>query len=260
MEYQREFKRGAEKQIEGENMIQKFLDGKKKYSAFIITVLAAVIPLLVQEPEAQQTFMDMVPSLAAAAAGIFYIMTQGKIDAEKEKNKTTDAQANNALSGTAAQPISAAAVPETLQTQEAQAIIDVVPFDPKAFHETVMATVKETYTEINPCTIFYKARDKGAVTDCQHLSQAVDYWNYLVDLAVDAKDWIKEQTEKTKGECGRSPEYYVFNRDFNTTVRAANSLSELAGSRIDWKARLAPFNRTLYGVGALAEQLLENCT
>jgi predicted membrane-bound mannosyltransferase len=236
-------------------MLQKFMDGKKKYSAFIITVLAAVIPLLIQEPEAQQTFMDMVPSVAAAAAGIFYILTQGKIDAEKEKARNAEAQANVVLNNAAAQPVSAAPAQEA---QETPATLDVVPFDPKAFHESVMDTVKETYTEVNPCTIFYKARDKGAVTDCQHISQAVDYWNYLVDLAVDAKDWIKEQTEKSKGECGRSPEYYVFNRDFNTTVRAANSLSELAGSKIDWKAKLAPFNRTLYGVGILAGQLLES--
>jgi hypothetical protein len=238
-------------------MLQKFLDGKKKYSAFIITVLATLIPLFVQSPEAQKTVMDMVPSVAAAAAGIFYLLTQGGVDKEKEKAKGTVAQAEAAMAdksaafgtpnGSAAQP---AAAP--------QPVIEPtpIPFDPKAFHEGVMATVKETYTEVNACTIFYKARDKGSVTDCQSISQAVDYWNYLVDLAVDAKDWIKEATEKTKGECGRSPEYYVFNRDFNTTVRSANALAELATSKIDWKSRLAPFNRTLYGVGTLAEQLL----
>ena len=237
-------------------MLQKFMDGKKKYSAFIITVLATIIPLFIQEPEAQRTFMDMVPSAAAALAGIFYIITQGKIDSEKEKIKVVESQANIALNDTSAQPAAASATPETQSTQAP--LETPVAFDPKAFHESVLATVKETYTEVNPCTIFYKARDKGAVTDCQHLSQAVDYWNYLVDLAVDAKDWIKEQTEKKKGECGRSPEYYVFNRDFNATVKAANSLSELAGSRIDWKAKLAPFNRTLYGVGTLATQLLNN--
>jgi len=229
-------------------MLQKFLDGKKKYSAFIITVLATVVPLFIREPEAQQTFMDMVPSIAAAAAGIFYILTQGKIDAEKGKAQAAEAQSNIVANGASLPP------PSAVSTQP---IPDVAPFDPKAFHESVMATVKETYTEVNPCTIFYKARDKGSVTDCQHISQAVDYWSYLVDLAVDARDWIKEATEKKKGECGRSPEYYVFNRDFNTTIRAANELSELAGSGIDWKAKLAVFNRTLYGVGALAGQLLE---
>jgi hypothetical protein len=236
-------------------MLQKFLDGKKKYSAFIITILATIIPLFVREPEAQKTFMDMVPSLAAAAAGVFYILTQGKIDAEKEKAKLTEAQASAVSNGAQTNPASAQ---QEIEPAQQPVESTPIPFDPKSFHEGVMATVKETYTEVNPCTIFYKARDKGSVTDCQHISQVVDYWNYLVDLAVDAKDWIKEQTEKKKGDCGRSPEYYVFNRDFNTTIRAANSLSELAGSKIDWKARLAPFNRSLYGVGILAAQLLEN--
>jgi hypothetical protein len=237
-------------------MLQKFLDGKKKYSAFIITVLATIIPLFVQESGAQKTLLDMVPSVAAAAAGIFYILTQGKIDAQKEKAKTAEVEAA-VISGDAA--ITPALAPATQGTQASEETLSTpVAFDPKAFHESVMAGVKATYTDVNPCTIFYKARDQGSVTDCQHLSQAVDYWNYLVDLAVDAKDWIKEQTDKKTGECGRSPEYYVFCRDFNTTIRAANNLSELASSKIDWKAKLAPFNRTLYGVGALAEQLLGN--
>ena len=59
-------------------MLQKFLDGKKKYSAFIITVLATTIPLFIQEPEAQKTFMDMVPSLAAALAGISFRILKSK--------------------------------------------------------------------------------------------------------------------------------------------------------------------------------------
>ena len=234
-------------------MLQKFLDGKKKYSAFIITVLVTMIPFFIQDPGMQKTIMDYVPSIAAALAGIFYIVIQGGVDKETEKAKTITAQAalvtngiQNGASAQSAQP-----------RAQSQPVAELpTPFDPKAFHEDVMATVKATYTEVNQCTLFYKARDKGSVTDCQNISQAVDYWNYLVDLAVDAKDWLKEETEKKKGECGRSPEYYVFNRDFNTTIRAANSLSELAISKIDWKSRLAPFNRTLYGVGTLAEQLL----
>jgi hypothetical protein len=238
-------------------MLQKFLDGKKKYSAFIITILATLIPLFITEPEAQKTLMDWVPSVAAAIAGIIYIVTQGGVDKEKEKAKATVVQAEAAMAdksaafitpnGFATQP---AATPQKAPEQIP------VPFDPKAFHEDVMATVQETYTEVNPCTIFYKARDKGSVTDCQHISQAVDYWSYMVDLAVDAKDWIKEMGEKKAGQCGRSPEYYIFNRDFNTTIRAANALTELAATKIDWRSRLAPFNRSLYGVGSLAEQLL----
>lgn len=238
-------------------MIQKFLEGKKKYSAFIITILVALIPVLIPEPEAQKTFMDLIPTLAALVAGVVYIVTEGGIDKEKQKAATAAAQANF-INGSAAAGAPAAPAPAQPPAAAAQPMVEPtpIPFDPKAFHESVLATVKETYTEVNPCTIFYKARDKGAVTDCQSLSQAVDYWNYLVDLAVDAKDWLKETTEKAKGECGRSPEYYVFSRDFNTTIRAANSLTELAASKTDWRSKLAPFNRTLFGVGTLAEQLL----
>ena len=233
-------------------MISKFLDGKKKYSAFIITVLATMIPLFVQEPEAQKTLLDLVPSVAVLVAGIVYIVTQGGVD--KAKELAIVSANGNGGDGISQSVVKAPAAQPQAQSQPVAEL--PTPFDPKAFHEDVMANVKATYTEVNQCTIFYKARDKGSVTDCQNISQAVDYWNYLVDLAVDAKDWIKEQTERPKGTCGRSPEYYVFNRDFNTTIRAANSLSELAISKIDWKAKLAPFNRTLYGVGTLAEQLL----
>jgi len=122
----------------------------------------------------------------------------------------------------------------------------------------VLAEVEGTYKEVNPATIYYKARDKGTVTACQAISQAQEYWSYLVDLAVDAMDWLKEETEKKAGTCGRSPEYYVFTRDFNSTIRAANALAELANSKVDWKARLMSFQWKLYTVGVLAEQLLSS--
>jgi len=232
-------------------MLQKFLDGKKKYSAYIITVLGTLVPLLIQDPEAQKTFMDMVPSVAVLLAGIFYIITEESLDKEREKAK---AVSGNGVAVTTQQPVEAQ--PAQAQSQTQAVVEPPTPFDPKSFHEDVLANVEATYTELNPCTIFYKARDKGQVTDCKHISQAVDYWNYLVDLVVDARDYIKELTEKKAGTCGRSPEYYVFTRDFNTTIRAANALAELASSKVDWKAKLAPFQWKLYTVGALAEQLL----
>ncbi len=60
-------------------MVGKFLDGKKKYSAFIITILATLIPLFIQDPEGQKTFMDLVPSLATLLAGVFYIVTEAAL-------------------------------------------------------------------------------------------------------------------------------------------------------------------------------------
>jgi len=246
-------------------MLQKFMDGKKKYSAFIITVLATMVPLFVQEPEAQKTILDMVPSVAAFLAGVFYIVTQGGVDKEKEKARAAEVQAVIAANGGVANGKGgAAAQPTQPQQPAAAAILQVeeppVTFDPKSFHESVLADVEGTHKEMNPCTIFYEARNKGQVTKCQHISQAVDYWYYLVDLVVDARDWLKEETEKKVGECGRSPEFYVFTRDFNTIMRAANQLGILAASKIDWRSKLAAYQRTLYGVGILAEQILAYST
>lgn len=181
-------------------MLQKFLDGKKKYSAFIITVLATLIPLFVHDPETQRTILDLVPSLAAALAGIFYMVTQGKVDKEKEIAKAL-ANGNGAAVVTATQ----AADTKPVESLASESIAVIPQFDPKAFHEAVMSEVEATYREINPTTIYYKARDKGQVTDCQHISQAVDYWSYLVDLAVDARDWLKETTEKEEGRMWQEP-------------------------------------------------------
>lgn len=243
-------------------MIQKFMDGKKKYSAFIITVLATLIPMFITEPEAQKTIMDFVPSLAAAAAGVFYILTQGKVDAEKEKVKAVELTNGNGLASKSpalavgATP-AAQAQPAQVQAQIQPVAIAPPPFVAKEFHEKVLATVKETYKDQNPCTVLYKARDIGQLTKCVHISQAVEYWNYMVDLAVFAKDWVAEETKKKFGECGWTPEAIAFNQDFNGLMRSANNLSQLATTKIDWRERLAPFNDTLYGVGNLAGQLLE---
>ena len=237
-------------------MLQKFLDGKKKYSALIITLLAVIVPVLVQDPATQKTIMDVIPSAAALIAGVFYLIMQGSVDKVKEQGAAVVAAivAKNG-NGTAAPPQAGALLPAQAANQPPPAE-PIIPFDVKAFHEDVLNTVKATYTEVNPGTIFYKARDKGGLTACQHLSQAVDYWSYLVDLVIDAKDWIKEQTEKKPGVCGRSPEYYVFNRDFNATIKAANYLAELASEKVDWKAKLMPYQQTLYTVGILAYMLV----
>jgi hypothetical protein len=115
-------------------MLQKFMDGKKKYSAFIITVLATMIPLFVQDPEAQKTVLDIVPSAAAALAGIFYIVTQGKVDSEKEIAKAV-ANGNGGVTATQA----GQALPAQPQAQSQPVVEQPTPFDPKAFHEDVLA-------------------------------------------------------------------------------------------------------------------------
>jgi hypothetical protein len=234
-------------------MLQKFMDGKKKYSAFIITVLATMIPLFIQDPEAQKTIMDFVPSVAAALAGIFYIVTQGNIDKETEKAKTalaTNGTATSTQTSTQAPP--AAAQP---QIQPAQA----EPLDLKLFHERVLNDTAAKYSEQNPATVFSTAKDKGSVTTCHDIKQAQDYWDYLVTLAYDAEQYVREATgvDKPKGTCKvRSPEHVQMQNELTRTIRLRDNVYALAQTNIDWRAKLGT-NDTLYHIGSLAEELLK---
>jgi hypothetical protein len=134
------------------------------------------------------------------------------------------------------------------------------PLDIKAFHDQVMAEVGPKYKETNPATIFYEAKDKGTVTNCDHISHAQDYWDYLVTLVYAAEAYVKEQTENKLAAAGGckgvvDPVYVKIQQDLQTTVRNRDHVYTLARSSIDWKKALAN-NATLYHVGALAESLI----
>jgi hypothetical protein len=256
-------------------MIQKFLDGKKKYSAFIITILATLIPLFIQAPEAQTELMDMVPSIAAFLTGIFYIITQGGIDKQKEKTATEFYKAQAAAYGTGTGMIAA---PNVVQAQPAQPQQEIKPIDTsqpeistnlnqsqpldiKLFHERVLNDTAAKYSELNPATVFFEARDKGSVTTCYGIKQAQDYWDYLVTLAYSADQYAKEQTSEVKPGEGpackvQSPDYVYMQLELAKTLRNRDYVCALAQTNIDWRRKLYP-NDTLYHVGVLAEELLQ---
>ncbi|MGA7678328.1 MAG: hypothetical protein WCA51_08180, partial [Dehalococcoidia bacterium] len=235
-------------------MLQNFLDGKKKYSAFIITALATMIPLFIQDPEAQKTVLDFVPSVAAALAGIFYIVTQGNVDKEKAKAVlATNGTTTSTQTAAEAQP----AQPQQ-QTQPVKTEPPAEPLDLKLFHERVLNDTAAKYSEQNAATVFYTARDKGGLTTCHDIKQAQDYWDYLVTLAYDAEQYVKEATNAGKkvGGCTvRSPEHVQMQNELMKTIRYRDNVYALAQTNIDWRAKLGG-NDTLLHVGALAEELL----
>ncbi len=249
-------------------MVGKFLDGKKKYSAFIITILATLIPLFIQDPEGQKTFMDLVPSLATLLAGVFYIVTEGSLDKEREKTKIAIA-ANGTANGAAG--VTATSIQNGTQAQPAQAQAQIQPvtdmpppeptpepFDAKTFHARVLNDAGLKYGEANPATVFYEARDKGGLTTCSNITQAQDYWDYLVTLAYDAEQHVKAATGvESPGPCKvRSPEHVQMLMELSKTVRCRDNVYTLANTSINWKAKLG-INNTLRGVGVLAEKLLK---
>jgi len=249
-------------------MLQKFLDGKKKYSAFIITALATMIPLFIHDPEVQKTIMDFVPSVAAAIAGIFYIVTQGSIDKEKEKVKEAQAQAAiilngngggvSATNGIEATPVQPQAEIQPMAVAAMENGVVATPLDIKSFHEKVLNDVVAKYSESTPATVFSMAKDKGSVTTCYDINQAKDYWDYLVTLSYDAEQFVREATGVDKKDtCKvRSPEHVYAQLEVSKTNRCRNCVYDLAHSNIDWKKKLG-INNSLYHVGVLAEELLQ---
>lgn len=236
-------------------MIQRFLDGKKKYTALIITLAAAVIPIMVQDPETQKTVMDMVPTVAALIAGVFYIVTQGNIDKEKVKTAAVNGQAATIQPAeAAAQQVAPAA--EAVPVAPATAVVENVPLDLKLFHERVLSDTLARHTEQNAATVFYTAKDKGATTTCHDVQQAQDYWDYLVTLVYDAEAYIREVTNVDKpGPCKvRSPEHVLIQNEMSKIIRYRDNVYTLANLNVDWRSKLGA-NDTLWHIGVLASEM-----
>lgn len=175
--------------------------------------------------------------------------------------------------------ISPPAATEPAPIEETKPVELIPELDIASFHEAVLKDVGPTYTEVNPCTIFYEARDKGVVTRVGHISQAMDYWNYLVGLAGEAFHYIwgysLDEAMQHAGEVGcptcttcvagtdidskarrAGMAYYAILLDLRRTLEKQQDLYQLAQSGIDWKAKLAPQQQTLYSLGGLAREIL----
>lgn len=245
-------------------MINKFLAGKKKYSVFITTLLVSAIQLFVVDPGQQRELGDMVPMMAMVLSGIVYLVVEGTRDIQREKTNTEYYKALN-LGVVSTEPPNHTEIgiaPHKSSPGEPTSQPQKTPpekFDVAGFHENIMSSVKATYTEVNPATVYYQARDKGMLTGCTHISQAEDYWDYLLSLAFDAEDYLRQavqQTQKAQVCQPRDPAYYAMQRDVRNTVQCRENLRELAQSSIDWKAKLPPNYATLYNLGGLAGELL----
>jgi hypothetical protein len=156
-------------------------------------------------------------------------------------------------------------------------------FDAAAFHNAVLQDVVPKYTESNPATIFYQARDRGMVTKADNTNQVLEYWDYLVGLAHDAfrHIWGCTLQEAVVGisdpgcptcttcaqGCGSHTDidskarhlgmaYYAILLELRRTLGKQQDLYQLAESGIDWKAKLSIPHQTLYYVAELAQEIL----
>ncbi|MBM4447515.1 MAG: hypothetical protein FJ023_09295 [Chloroflexi bacterium] len=242
-------------------MLNKFLVGKKKYSVFITTAIIALLDIFGVRPDMQNELMEFIPMVAMVLSGIIYLIMEGTRDIQREKTNTAavQAQAGVVMANGVNIPRNIAVAQPAQSQPEIQPIdqLSPEPFDVKTFHERVLNDTDLRYTEVNPATLYYMAKDKGRVTTCTDIKQAQDYWDYLVTLAYEANAYVNELSKPKPGECRRpGPEYYASQLDLAKTIRFRDSVHRLADSGIDWKARVAN-NDSLINVGALAEEVLK---
>jgi len=228
------------------------LEGKRKFIVTLCSIAASLVGLFLT-PESAEGAVQVIMVAGPLVLGLLYDWMQSRIDTKKkevelkrEERFTVEAQAAQSptLNGSSQ-------TPQTVQ------VVAAAPFDVQSFHDKVLEEVGQKYTEENPCTIFYLARDKGMVAPCSDVAQAQDYWDYLVVLAKQANDWLEEMTKK-EGPCSKqSPAFYAINREYNRTVNKRNCLDAVAAQHINWKLKLDTHHHTLYYLGELSGELLK---
>lgn len=222
------------------------IDGKKKFTATLVSIAASLIGLFCT-PETAEPLTHTVAVAGPLVLGLLYDWFQSRHDIKKKEAEIKQAE----VSLTQVQNGQALAA-----LQQAQPAAPVKPFDPEAFHTEVLAEVEKRYTEVNPATIYYMARDKGLTAPCTDISQAQDYWDYLIALAREADKWLEELARK-EGPCSKqSPAYYAMHRDYQRVIRKRNDLEAVAVRNITWQLKLSPQHQTLYYLGELSEELL----
>ena len=158
-------------------------------------------------------------------------------------------------------------------------IIVIPSFDRDNFHKEVLSDVQKKYGVKNECTVAYTAKDKGFFVDCNHINEAIEYWEYLNDLYencfaeiwgygyAQALDEIKKPGCPTcSGEfarCGFSTleakahymggGYRTSLRDLETVKGILEALKKAEEEKADWKKSFKEVS--LYQIGVWARYL-----
>ena len=249
-----------------------FMTGKKKFTMFLITAATALINSYVADPDQAETFIQLatqyIPTLVVFAGALFGVNRETKVDVEREKTKQAEA---TTMQTEAAKVIKEA---DILQPIAEEAYFD--PFDHEAFAKKLEARAARTYLEVTPATVYFASLDKGKSTRCQHLDQALAYWDFLVTrvrlafthmygfpyeeadkhLADDNKDCPYYSVENMARQKGIH--FWNMLRQVRWISRKQAELESLALTDIEWKARLSPTDQTLFGVGNLAYEMLKH--
>lgn len=238
-------------------MINKFLQGKKKYSVFIATFLTSIITMAVQDPGQAQELQEFVPMLAMLISGVAYLIVEGINDSKRTETEaayynmlTAQHQANTAI-GTGGE-----------NTTSSTTMIATEPFDEAAFINTIHAGAVELAKTAFPdapdslVSIYHAAEAIGQKTPTNDIREALAYWDYLCGLAEDAWKQLEFDTKDEKGCKLHPPELYEFRATVKRVQTNYENLKKLAESGKDW-TRSYPHGATLYSLGAFAAEVIQ---
>ena len=200
-------------------MINNFLAGKKKYSAFLLPILVAIVQVFRLDPETSRVIMDYLPTIAALLSGIAYIIVEGINDQAKIVGSAAIAEAqaasappidNSVASASGGQAAASAPAATTQQTQVTQQTFNAEEFD-----KLVEEKAKRDYLEANDITRYFAAQDLGNNTKYSGLYHQLASQDYLVAKAFKAFaakfGYPYQEAEKHLADDGKCPYYSVDN-------------------------------------------------
>lgn len=241
-------------------MINKFLQGKKKYSVFIATLLTSVITMAVQDPEQARELQEFVPLLAMLISGVAYLIVEGWNDA---KRVGAEEAYYNMLGQKYQAEVSAVSGSTTVPTAPTGTATAAPPepFDGAEFisriHAGAVELAKTAFPEAPTAlsSIYRAAEVVGGKTECHDIREALVYWEYLAGLAEDVWKDLEYNRKDERGCKLHPPELYEFRAVVKKNRTNLANLEELARSGRQWQGGYAT-GTTLYNVGAFAAEKL----
>lgn len=239
--------------------INKFLQGKKKYSVFIATFLTSVISFLVQDPQQAQELQEFVPLLAMLVSGVAYLIVEGWNDVHRAQ---AEEAYYNMLSATKQTSLPAESCPKPAAQAAGTGAVTVEPFDEAEFvrqvHAGAVGLAKAAFPDAPEAltSIYRAAEEVGKKLECTDIRQALAYWNYLRGLAEDAWKQLEFQSKDSQGCKLHPPELYEFRATVKRTATTLKNLDDLSQTSYDWRRLRGLWGATVYSVGALAGEAL----
>jgi len=255
------------------------LEGKKKFIATVTAIVASGLALFLT-PSQVAPLTQTLAVLSPLVLGFIYDLLQAKHDDKKEQVKVEVEKAKVEVEKTKRMDSGKGLQIVVDEVVELQQDLDSLkqeayyePFDAEAFGKNLETRAAKTSGVVNPATILYAAESKGKITKCYDLDNALLYWDMLCTKTEDAFSFIfgypYSEAEKHLADDKTCPyysvdnmarqkgiEYWAMLRNYRWHYEKVADLEALVESDIDWGAKLSKQNQTLFGLGALAGELL----